>query len=49
VTVSQDDVKLVAREFDLDNKAADAKLRENGGDLCKTLISLLHDGLPSEG
>jgi hypothetical protein len=48
VIVSRDDVKVVAREFALDNKVADTKLRENLGDLKKTLKSLIREGLPTE-
>ena len=46
--VSKDDVKVVAQEFDLDQKAADAKLRENNGDLRSTLVALVNDGLQPE-
>ena len=48
IAVSKEDVKVVAQEFELDNKTADAKLRANGGDLRKTLQSLLREGLPAQ-
>lgn len=48
VQVSKEDVKVVAHEFDLDLKAADAKLREHDGDLRSALVSLVNDGLDSE-
>lgn len=49
VKVNKDDVKVIVKEFEVDNKVADAKLRANGGDLRQTLIAMLHEGLPSEG
>ena len=47
VTVDKADVKLLAREFNLDVKAADAHLRAANGDLKTALHSLLNEGLPA--
>ena len=47
IKIGKDDVKLIVTEFEIDNKAADAKLRAHGGDLRETLVALLHEGLPT--
>ncbi|CAG9467825.1 unnamed protein product [Pedinophyceae sp. YPF-701] len=41
VKVADADVAVVAREFDLDKKAADRALREHGGNLKEALAGLL--------
>lgn len=41
VKVAEDDVALVAAEFELDKKAADRRLRECGGDVVAALKSYL--------
>lgn len=47
VAVDKADVKLIAHEFNLDTKAADAHLRASNGDLKTALRSLLDEGLPA--
>lgn len=47
MAVDKADVKLIAHEFNLDTKAADAHLRASNGDLKTALRSLLDEGLPA--
>jgi len=42
VKVSEEDIQLVASQFDLDVKSAERALRENRGDAAETLRSLLY-------
>ena len=41
VKINKEDVDVIANEFEMDKKAAERRLRENGGDLEKALQSLL--------
>ena len=47
VKVSKDDVATLVAEFDLENKAADRLLREQGGSLEATIKHLLNNQLPT--
>jgi len=39
--ISQEDIAVVTKEFGMDDKEAESALRENGGDLLKTLTALV--------
>lgn len=41
VKVNKEDIDVIASEFEMDKKAAERRLRENGGDLEKALHALL--------
>jgi len=41
VKISQDDVGIIATEFEVDKKQAERRLRENGGNVVVALESFL--------
>jgi NACalpha-BTF3-like transcription factor len=41
VKVNKDDIEVLVKELDMDKKKAERALRENGGDLAKTIASLV--------
>lgn len=41
VKVADADIALVSRELDVDKRVAERRLRENGGDLARTLEAMI--------
>ena len=41
LTIKQEDIDVVMKEFGMDSKEAESALRENEGDLLKTLTALV--------
>ena len=42
VKVNDSDVELIVREFEIHRREAERKIKENGGDLKKTIVTLLN-------